>query len=426
MSLTVTPVAPCVRSARRNPIGLNEKNFLLFGAVVLLLGAVFWTDRGPNVEKTDFSVTYIGASLVHQGNGARLYDLRTQANLKARLFTRAEPLIYEHPPFEALLLSPLAALPYKTAYLIWGFINVAIWLALPLLLRPYAPVPRDELGYFVLWFLFAPLGVALYQGQSSLVLLLLYALTFVSLKNGRDARAGLLLGLGLFKFQFVLPFALIFLLRRKWNFLAGFALSGLGLGLLSLAAVGWQGMVNYVHLLLNVAGHPDNVSYGNPVGMATVQGFIYAILGGRAGGRAISMVVAAASALLIAIAARRWPRENSAGSEAAFDLKFAVAVAFSLVTGFHMFAHDLSPLMLAMFLVAAHIPTHGRPALRAALWTTLVLLWIPPLHFLLLAWHRVYLLFPVLMAFAFAALQLASSLAPSIQPSIQEDPLQAQ
>jgi len=210
-------------------------------------------------------------------------------------------------------------------------------------------------------------------------------------------------------------------LRRKWTFLAGFALSGLGLGILSLAAVGWQGMVGYVHLLLNVAGHPENVSYGNPVGMATVQGFVYAILGGRASGRTISTVVAAASLFLIVIAAQHWPPENNKGSETAFDLKFAAAVAVSLVTGFHMFAHDLSPLMLAMFLVAAHSPTHGRPALKGALWTTLVLLWIPPLQFLLLAGHRVYLLFPVLMAFAFGALWLASSLA----PLVQDNPFQA-
>ena len=48
-----------------------------------------------------------------------------------------EPLIYEHPPFEALLMAPLGALPYKTAYLIWGLVNVVIWLTLPWLLpRP--------------------------------------------------------------------------------------------------------------------------------------------------------------------------------------------------------------------------------------------------------------------------------------------------
>src|SRR5205085_1828607 len=148
-----------------------------------------------NVEKTDFSVTYIGAYILHHGNAPLLYDLGEQVRLRKTLYTRAEPLIFEHPPFEALILSPLAALPYRTAYLVWGLFNVAILLVLPYLIRPFAPFPKDMLGYLALWFLFAPLGVALYQGQSSIFLLLLYTLTFIGLKQGNDFRAGLLLGL---------------------------------------------------------------------------------------------------------------------------------------------------------------------------------------------------------------------------------------
>ena len=60
--------------------------------------------------------------------------------------------------------------------------------------------PVDTLGYLLLWLLFAPLGVTLYQGQSSLFLFLLYALAFISLKRGEELRAGLYLGVGLFKF----------------------------------------------------------------------------------------------------------------------------------------------------------------------------------------------------------------------------------
>ena len=176
---------------------------------------VFWADRPPTMEKTDFSVTYIGSRMVYLGQGSRLYDLAEQRKLKQSLLKDAEPLIYEHPPFEALLLAPLGALPYKTAYLLWGLINVAVWLSLARVLRPYAPAPRDELAYLALWLLFAPLGVALFQGQSSIFLLLVYALTFIALKRGDDLRAGAILGLGLFKFQFILPFALIFLLRRQ-------------------------------------------------------------------------------------------------------------------------------------------------------------------------------------------------------------------
>lgn len=384
-----------------------ENIVALFGFAVLLVSAVFWADRPPTMEKTDFSVTYIGSRMVYLGQGPKLYDLAEQQKLKRLLLPDAEPLIYEHPPFEALLLSPLGALSYKTAYLIWGLINVAIWLMLPYLLRPYAPAPRGDLGYLVLWLLFAPLGVALFQGQSSLLVLLLYSIAFIQLKCGRDFRAGAIFGLALIKFQFVIPFALIFLLQRKWRFMKGFLATATALGVLSLVAAGWQGIISYIHLLVGIGSHPDNSSYGAATGMATVQGFVHAVLGGVLSHAAVSVIVAGVSIFLIVWTAWYWGKAGPATDGAAFDLMFAAAIVVALVTGFHMFTHDLSPLMLAMLLVAGHFPGRSQPRLRLILGTTLVMFWIPPLYFALLAWHCAYLWFPVLMVFMIATLKLA-------------------
>jgi hypothetical protein len=51
---------------------LNEATIAMFGAAVLLLGAVLWADRSPLTEKTDFSVTYIAPGWSSEGQGARL------------------------------------------------------------------------------------------------------------------------------------------------------------------------------------------------------------------------------------------------------------------------------------------------------------------------------------------------------------------
>ena len=88
-------------------IGINEMTLGLLGAAVLLYGAVLWCARGPNVEKTDFSLTYVGAQIVHQGLGSRLYELDLQKQVRDSLFQHPNPLFFEHPPFEALLLSAL-------------------------------------------------------------------------------------------------------------------------------------------------------------------------------------------------------------------------------------------------------------------------------------------------------------------------------
>ena len=68
-----------------------------------------------------------------------------------------------------------------------------------------------------------------------------------------------------------------------------------------------------------------------------------------------------------------WSWGRSEERDEYFDLMFAASVAGSLIMGFHMFAHDLSPLLLAMLLVMARIPRDGRLGLRVALWVTLVL-----------------------------------------------------
>jgi hypothetical protein len=381
----------------RGRFGFQENLIVLIAVGVLLVAAVFWADKPPTMEKTDFSVTYIGGRMVHSGMGAKLYDLEEQQKVKAQLLKNAEPLVYEHPPFEALLLSPLGGLPYRYAYLIWGLLNVAIWLLMPGLFRPYARSPEDGLAYVVLWLLFAPLGITLFQGQSSLFLLLIYIATYIHAKRDEEWKAGIFLGLGLFKFQLVIPLVLIFLLRRKWKFICGFTLSAAVLGLLSLVAVGWSGILSYVKLLTAVGSHPKNISYGAATDMATLQGFIHAVAGSAGKGWFLGAAVALISLSLIAFTAWYWNRVES--DPFGFDRMFAVAIVVSLATSFHMFAHDMSPLLLSMFLVMPYITEQNSWYLRAALRFTLIAFWTPPIFFILIGRHATYLLFPVLALF---------------------------
>jgi hypothetical protein len=381
-------------------IKINEMTLGLFGAAVLLYGAVLWCARGPNVEKTDFSLTYVGARIVHQGMGSRLYDLDLQKQMRDSLFRHPNPLFFEHPPFEALLLSPLAALPFRTAYMLWGLFNATVWMLLIFFMRPYLIRPSEDLGYVALWLVFAPLGVALFQGQSSLILLALYAIAFVLLKHNRDFASGIVLGLGLFKFQFVIPFALIFLFRKQWRFLAGFSLAALGLGILSLSTTGWHGIVSYVGLLKAIATTPTNLSYGSAVDMPTIHGLIYAIAGQRISRLGLTITVLALSVALLFFIARHW---NSQRGSASDNLMFGAAVAGSLLSSSHMFTHDFSPLLLGTFIALSTLPPRNHYRLRVAVIFTLVIFWLPPVYFILVAVHRMYLMCLILLMFVVAS-----------------------
>jgi Glycosyltransferase family 87 len=379
-------------------------------ASVLLVGALLWADNLPGITETDFSVTYIGARMVHLGMGSRLYNLSEQKRIKDSLNIGGKTLIFEHPPFEALLLSPLAGFSYRTAYLVWGLLSIAIWLSLPFLLRPCLPVPSDPVSYAFLWLLFAPLWITLYVGQSSLVILLLFAVAFLFLKRGHDFRSGVAIGLTLFKFQFALPFICIFLLRKKWRVTQGFAVTALSLAALSLAVVGWSGISSYAHLLAAVTSDPDNLSYGAAVDMATIQGFVHGAFGRILTPHLSLLCVAAISGLLLFWTARNWNRVERSRNEGSNDLMFATALVVSLVTGFHMFTHDLSPMLLAMFLAAAYVRQSREFVIRMTLVVCLFLFWLAPVFFLLLAQHCMFLLAPVLVAFAMVTGILATRL----------------
>jgi hypothetical protein len=406
----IAPDEPVVSGATEGEykFATSEALLIYLAAAVLVIAAVLWTANGPRLEKIDFSVTYLGARMVHDGRGAQLYDLTEQIKLRSSLYRDPNPLIYEHPPFEALLLSPLAALPYKTAYLIWGFLNALIWLGLPFMLRPFSPVPKQWIAYLALWLIFAPLGVALFQGQSSLILLLFYALAYIYWRRDQSFIAGVCLGLGLFKFQFVLPFVGILLLRRKWRFLGGFAVSATFFGLLSLAASGWRGCLSYAKLLLSVGSNPQNVSYGSAVDMPTLQGFVHAVMGGTLPVRGVSVIVAVISVCLLTFTAVRWEKAERVSRNLS-PPAFGAAIVLSLMAGLHMFTHDFSPLMLSLLIAMAYYPGHSHPALRWCMAGCIGSFFLPPLYFVLVAAHEMFLLFPLLLMFWWCMTRLSEN-----------------
>jgi hypothetical protein len=392
-------------SPQQFELGFNDGTLAIFAGAILLLGGVVWSAHLAGIERTDFSLTYVGASIVHHGEGAHLYDTNLQRETRDSLFAHRSPLFFEHPPFEALLLSPLASLPFRTAYTLWGLLNAAVLLLLMIFLRPYLPWPRELLGYMFLWLLFAPLAVTLYQGQSSIILLALFSAVFVFFKNQREWPAGFLLGFGLIKFQFVLPFLFIVFLIRKWRFLAGFLISTCILGLLSFVAVGLQGMEQYFRFVMAIASNPQNQSYGSAVDMPTLHGFLYAIFGQRIGYSSLNIATALSSVLLLIWVAIRW---NSAKSDTSKELMFAATVASSLVTSGHMFTHDFSPLILSLFVAGSHFRDAASSS-RIRLALTLAIFWSFPVYFLAVAWHCLYIMCPVLLVFVFAVLELANS-----------------
>src|SRR5206468_3763041 len=137
--------------------------------IALVLTALFFagmlafrTISGEAV-RNDFHTIYSAAWIMMHEDPARLYDLQTQTRVQEQLFHRPGVLPFLHPPFEAVLFAPIAAIPYLLAYFIWGLVNSALWFWFVYRMRAFAPAPEHDLGYLLACFGFMPVLIALLQ-----------------------------------------------------------------------------------------------------------------------------------------------------------------------------------------------------------------------------------------------------------------------
>jgi hypothetical protein len=383
-------------------VALGLAALLLFSIVVVIAALGL-------ARRADFGCFYTGGVIVRQGNASRLYNLGLQGQIERQVLGRERILIYLHPPFESLWFAALAGLSYVKAYVLWGAINVVLWLFFQHWIRPHTLIPRNSYRYFLLCSLFVPLWVAFLQGQTSMLLLLLFSLSYVSLKRGQDFRAGVFLGLGLFKYAVIIPFAFICLLRSKWRLMAGLAATACVLGLMSVMLVGRTGMWSYVKLVSDTVKNPDNPLYGDirVWEMATLKGFFARIMTGRFSTVAISALATAASAFLVLFVAWRWRQEDRRPSGNSLGLMFAAALTVTQVTSPYLLTHELTLMLLAGLLATGSLQWSGKSWQRAVITVAMVILYTPPVYVGLIIWHSMYLLTPVLVAFALAAMSLA-------------------
>jgi alpha-1,2-mannosyltransferase len=327
----------------------------LLGILPLLVGLeiLCWLAVSPAIVegRTDFRHMYVAGYMIRTGHSHEVYDYDLQHRFQDELISR-EPLSlpFNHPPFEAILFVPLSFLSYKHAYLAWFLTNAAILLICFWLLRPWLGNLSRKWKWLPIFLivLFFPVEVTLMQGQDSILLLVIFISTFAMLNKGQDVKAGAIAGLGLFKFQLLLPFIAVYLLRRHWRVCIGFALSASAISGLSLSLVGVNQMVLYLHSLGAMSfalSTRDQLRYSIvPNAMENLRGLVYGLTTGRLPNSYIQVATLLLSAALLAFLVLKT-------SKLATSAELALpAIVFSVLASYHLFAHDQSVLLLPVLL----------------------------------------------------------------------------
>jgi hypothetical protein len=272
----------------------------------------------------DFSTFYAGAKLART---PALYDHETMRQaVRSGWPDSGEGEVYLRAPFYAVLLKPLAWLPYRTALMV--FLGLTLGSFLWFVIRfskesPYLPV----LAAFSI-----PMFLNL-NGGADVPLLLPVIGGFVLLtRRGRDFAAGLVLVFCAIKFHLFLfvPFLLLF--KKKWRILLGASA-----GTIALALVGG---ITLIVPWLQVMFSP--VITGIPIWKLSPAPNIHGLMTALGGSSTIEYLLVGLIVILFAWLCVRVDN---------FELLLAVSLVCGLLTSFHSFAYDDLLLMPVLVLV---------------------------------------------------------------------------
>ncbi len=327
----------------------------LFIAGILCLHLFVFINLRERIQQgyPDFTVYYTAATMLRAGLGHQLYDARVQYEVQKKsvgaIASRHGALPYIHPPFEALIFLPLSYLSYPRAFAIWDLLNVGALFSVALLLRKTVSTLQaiPPWGFVMGSLAFFPIFVCLLQGQDSVLLLLLCGLGFNALRKKSDLLAGCWLGLGMFKFQFVIPIVLLIGIWKRRRAAMGFVAVSVILILISIGLAGWDSLLRYPEFALQITNAPSlggvaaefapnlrGLALGWPLHLSHTIGIVVAL---------------ASSVVLFVFAAMRGRKEDQPGS---FELRFSLAVVVSVLVAWQTNMHDLSLLVLPVVFIA--------------------------------------------------------------------------
>jgi hypothetical protein len=349
----MTSVAP-VRALLARPAWLRVLALAVAVAAAANLGLQVAEGLGAPA-RTDWLPFLTGARVL-QSDPSCLYCASAQASTQAGILgyvpSAGFPQPFVNPPLTALLLRPLAGLPFATgmaAFVLVLLVALAAAMRLGVSLLPAGWSRQARLLVVAAFAVSIPAATALLLAQWAPLLLLAALGSVVALRRGRPVLAGVLLAALVVKPQTVWLVVPLLAVAGSWRVLLGFAGGGLGWLLRGVLLVGPRQMLEWPQLVLGRQTGEAHRTVGLP-------GMVAEWLGRDA--LAFATCVALVCAVMVAAIALRGRLRGRA------EAAVAVGVALSLVCAPHVFPNDL---MLLTVTAVVWAPTAPRLAVALGL-----------------------------------------------------------
>ena len=309
-------------------------------------------DRNGKPLGSDFSSFYAAGSLVLDGRAADAYEMAAHYAREQQIFGVATPYYgWLYPPIFLLIASPLAALPYPLALLIWQTASFALYVAV--IGGIARRITLADAAHGPLWLLlaagFPAVLINLGHGQNGFLSAALLGAALLALP-ARPVAAGMLFGLLAYKPQLAIVLPLALLAGGQWRAI-------IAAGVTVVALVGISSLLFGAQLWLAFAASMETsrqllLEQGD-VGFAKLQSVFAAVrLWGGSIALAYAMQALVSVAVLFGVA---W----SWRSRADRDLKAALLVVATLLASPHVIDYDFTILAVAIAFFARHGLSRG-------------------------------------------------------------------
>jgi hypothetical protein len=343
--------------ARRIFTWLFVTVFCLLYLSLFINPGIFLLQHNP--KAMDFLAFYTGAQLL-SWSPANLYNLHVQNILQQQMDpitkTNGVFLPFLNPPFVAFLFQTIAFFGFINAYLLLLGINIAVLLLICFIATK---LNNGIKWYYIAAFIigtitFIPVLITLLVGQLSIVLCAIFLFAWLSLKNGKEFRSGLILSLVLIKPHFFLLPLLAILVQRRIKLVTGFIVGVLALMAISYWCVGWTGMNSYFQILYSFynTGTGYNI---NLMAQQTLQTLLLIIFHTQSLDHVRLYWIIAILIIIIPtlfVWSKKFPYSSSQ-----FSLQFALLILATIITSPHTHFYDLSLLLVVTVLLLSQMKT---------------------------------------------------------------------
>ena len=307
----------------------------------------------------DFLQEYVGGRLIlnpakrdHLYDAATFQDTQHDAQVVGFTWDQEQFFPAVYPPFWYSAVSPLSNLPYLVASRVWLVLMTLTLVTAVWILNRYANVPAPVV---IVMCLSAPVIQNLSAGQKGTLLLLILSVSYVLLRKRKDFWSGLVFALIAFKPHLAIVIGLWMLVSRNWRWCVG-AFSGLAVLVISSLVISPNLVSNYVNV---VAGFGDYVQSGGYELNESFScwSFWQQLIRNTVGAKVFTGITS-----LLVFGASLWVfrlRLGSTVTSTQIDRSFSAMVIVTMLTSPHLYAYDLTMLLLPIGLMTRIALTSG-------------------------------------------------------------------